>query len=48
MTTDYANRPPFCQCQSTATHQTENKTDRERSEDSLGGILSNVFVSILF
>jgi hypothetical protein len=34
--------------QLTATHQAENKTDCERSEYSLGGILSNVFVSILF
>ena len=38
----------FCALlQSMATHQAENKTNCKRSEHGLGGILSNILVSIL-
>jgi len=47
MITDYTNTARSAAAlQSTVTHQTKNKTDRKRRENSLGGILSNVIVSV--
>jgi hypothetical protein len=47
MITDYTKTQRSARAlQSTVTHQTKNKTDRKRGENSLGGILSNVIVSI--